>query len=292
MALTKKVCVACHNFKEGGPNLVGPNLYGVVGRMQASAPGYTYSTALKGHTGKWTYAELNKWLYKPSAYAPGTKMAYAGITNDALRASTIDYLRTLSANPEPLPTEAEAAAEKAQAAKEAAAASAGAQASAAPPEAAGAPSIQPLLASADASAGQAYTKKICVACHNFKDGGPNLVGPNLYGVFGRPRASLASYSYSSALKGHPGPWTADELNKWLYKPSAYAPGTKMAYAGINNDKSRANVIAYLHSLSANPGPLTDGSNGAETKPAVQAPANTAPAAPEATKSPAPAPAGK
>ncbi len=283
-ALTKKVCVACHNFAEGAGAKVGPALYGVVGRAQASAAGYTYSAALKSHSGKWTYAELNKWLLKPSAYAPGTKMAYAGISNDQLRADTIDYLRTLSASPEPLPTAADAAAETAAAAKAAAATP---TTTAASTEAAGAPPIEPLLASADPALGQAFTKKICVACHNFKEGGPNLVGPNLYGVFGRERASVASYTYSSALKGKPGPWTAAELNKWLYKPSAYAPGTKMAYAGIANDKTRANVIAYLHSLASNPAPLTDGSNGAATKPAVQAPANTAPAAPQSTETPAP-----
>ncbi len=287
-ALTKKVCVACHNFKQGGPNLVGPNLYGVVGRAQASAPGYTYSAALKSHTGKWTYAELNKWLLKPSAYAPGTKMAYAGIGNDQLRADTIAYLRTLAPTPEPLPTAAEAAAETAAAAKAVATQKTAAAAPATAEAAAGAPNIEPLLASADPAGGQAFTKKVCVACHNFKEGGPNLVGPNLYGVFGRPRASVASYTYSSALKGKPGNWTAAELNKWLYKPSAYAPGTKMAYAGITNDKTRAEVIAYLHTLAANPAPLTDGSNGAATKPATQAPSNTAPASPQSTETPAPA----
>ncbi len=285
-ALTKKVCVACHNFNEGGANKVGPDLYGVVGRPQASYAGYTYSAALKGHTGKWTYAELNKWLYKPSEYAPGTKMAYAGVTNDKLRASLIDYLRTLSPSPEPLPTKTEADAEATAAAKLAPAPGAVAATPAAAP---GLPPLDPLLAKADPERGQAFTKKICVACHNFKEGGPNMVGPNLYGVVGRPRASVASYTYSSALKGKPGTWTYAELNQWLYKPSAYAPGTKMAYAGIGNDQTRADVIDYLHTLSATPLPLPTGANGASDKPAVAAPATTAPASPEATMSPAPAP---
>ena len=284
-ALTKKICVACHNFNEGGANKVGPALYGVVGRAQAAYPGYTYSAALKGHTGKWTYAELNKWLYKPSEYAPGTKMAYAGVTNDKLRASLIDYLRTLSPSPEALPTKTEADAEATAAAKLAPAP----QAAGAAPAAEGMKPLDPLLASADPARGQAFTKKVCVACHNFKEGGPNLVGPNLYGVVGRPRASLASYTYSSALKGKPGTWTYAELNQWLYKPSAFAPGTKMAYAGITNDQTRADVIDYLHTLSGTPLPLPTGANGAADKPAVAAPATTAPASPEATMSPAPAP---
>jgi cytochrome c len=103
-AFTHKICIACHNFNEGGANKVGPLLYGVVGRDKASAPGYTYSAALKGKGGKWTFEDLNIWLHKPSAYAPGTKMAYAGISNDQIRADVIDYLHTLSPNPLPLPS--------------------------------------------------------------------------------------------------------------------------------------------------------------------------------------------
>ena len=288
-ALTKKVCVACHNFNAGGANKVGPLLYGVVGRPQASAAGYSYSAALKGHTGKWTYAELNKWLIKPAAYAPGTKMAYAGISNDQIRADVIDYLHTLSDRPEPLPTAAEAAAETAAAAK--AAPPAASNAAAAPSAAPGLPPLEPLLAKANIANGQALTKKICIACHNFNEGGANKVGPALYGVVGRQQASAEGYTYSAALKSHTGKWTFDELNKWLDKPSAYAPGTKMAYAGISNDQTRADVIDYLHTLSANPLPLPGGAaGGAAAKPAVPAPAATAPASPQSSPSPAPAPA--
>ena len=284
-ALTKKVCVACHNFGAGQGNKVGPLLYGVVGRSEASAEGYTYSTALKSHSGgKWTYAELNKWLLKPSAYAPGTKMAYAGISNDQIRADVIDYLHTLSANPEPLPTAAEAAAdEKAAAAAAAKPAPSGAGSAEATPAAApGLPPIAPLLASADPARGQALTKKICIACHNFGEGQGNKVGPLLYGVVGRQEASAVDYTYSSALKGHAGPWTYDELNKWLYKPSAYAPGTKMAYAGISNDQTRADVIDYLHTLSHSPVALPEAGAagsahpGAASPPAMPSPAKSSP----------------
>ncbi len=316
-ALTKKICVACHNFNQGGANKVGPALYGVVGRAQASAPGYTYSAALSGHKGKWTYEQLNAWLLKPAAYAPGTKMAYAGVADDQVRADLIDYLRTLSPNPEPLPTPAEAAAAAAAVTKTAAP-PAGAQASAV-----GLPALTPLLVSANPANGQALTKKICIACHNFNEGGANKVGPVLYGVVGRDQASAAGYTYSKALSSHHGKWTYDQLNEWLYKPSAYAPGTKMAYAGISNDQTRADVIDYLRMLSHDPLPLpaagpekasatapatdtskpgtagnavappapqqrTSGANGAAEKPAVKAPANTAPASPENLDSPAPA----
>ncbi len=125
-----------------------------------------------------------------------------------------------------------------------------------------------LLASADEKAGDAYAHKVCAACHTFGEGQPAGLGPNLYGVLGGPHAHMAGFDYSSALKDKKGPWTYDALNEWLTKPSAYAPGTKMTFAGISSAKDRANVIAYLRSLSKTPEPL----------PAVPAPP-AAPAAP-------------
>ncbi len=241
-AFTHKICIACHNFNPGGANKVGPLLYGVVGRDKASYAGYTYSAALKGKGGKWTFADLNIWLNKPSAYAPGTKMAYAGIENDQMRANVIDYLRTLSPSPEPLPPVT-------------AADTAPPPPAAAGPAAAAEPPLDTLLASADPARGEAFTKKICIACHNFKDGAGNKVGPNLYGVVGRDKASYAGYTYSAALKAKGGKWTFADLNTWLTKPSAYAPGTKMAYAGVPNPQLRADLIDYLHTLSPSPEPL-------------------------------------
>lgn len=115
--------------------------------------------------------------------------------------------------------------------------------------------IAPLLASADVAAGEALAKKQCAACHTFTEGGKNGVGPNLYGVVGAKHGHIEGFNYSNALKGKDGPWTYDEMNAWLKKPSAYAPGTKMAFAGINSDKQRADVILYLRSLAATPAPL-------------------------------------
>ena len=121
--------------------------------------------------------------------------------------------------------------------------------------------IAPLLATADASKGEAFAKKVCAACHTFTDGGRAGVGPNLYDVVGGPHAHMQGYSYSSAMQtvaATGSKWTYDELNKWLYSPQAYAPGTKMSYTGIKDDATRADVIAYLRSLSANPQPLPAG----------------------------------
>ena len=236
-------CVACHSFNQGGKAGIGPNLYGVVGAPHGHMEGYSYSTALKSKAGPWTYDELYDWLRKPAAYAPGTKMTYAGLADPKKRADVIDYLRTLSPNPEPLPPK------PAEAPAQAAAAAPGAVS---PTEA----PIDVRLASASVDAGKADTlKQGCVACHTFTEGGKAGVGPNLYNVVGGPHAHMEGYSYSAALKAHTGPWTYEELDKWLTNPAAYAKGTKMTYVGEKDPKVRADLIDYLRSLSPNPEPL-------------------------------------
>jgi cytochrome c len=244
-AYASKVCAACHTFDQGAKAGIGPNLYNVVGGPHAHMEGFNYSAALKSKTGPWTFDELNEWLDKPSAYAPGTRMTFAGITNNQDRANVIDYLHTLSPNPQALPAPV--------AEPPPAPAATGKTAAAAP---AGDPPVETLLASADAKTGEEDTKKLgCIACHTFNQGGKAGLGPNLYGVVGGPHAHMEGFSYSIALKSKQGPWTFDELNEWLKKPNAYAPGTRMTFVGINSPKERADVIAFLRSLSPSPEPL-------------------------------------
>lgn len=106
-----KACMACHSFDKGGSNGLGPNLWGVVGSKQASKAGFSYSDSLHGIGQNWSYAELNKFLYKPKEYAPGTKMNYIGIKKAEKRADLIAWLRTMSDAPKALPSAAEIAAD-------------------------------------------------------------------------------------------------------------------------------------------------------------------------------------
>jgi len=101
-----KACKACHNWSSGGKNKAGPNLWNIVGSNIGASEGFKYSAAFKEKSSEsWSYEALNAFLLKPKAFIPGTKMGYAGIKSDAKRADIIAYLRTLSDDPKPLPTE-------------------------------------------------------------------------------------------------------------------------------------------------------------------------------------------
>jgi len=121
-------------------------------------------------------------------------------------------------------------------------------------KAAGPEPILAMVAAADIERGKSIAKA-CAACHVFENNGKNGVGPNLYGVVGRKKDAVAGYSYSGALVSQGGEvWTYGELNKFLWKPKAYASGTKMSYVGLKKPEERAAVIAYLRSLNNAPAP--------------------------------------
>lgn len=146
----------------------------------------------------------------------------------------------------------------AEAAPETAAAEApAAETPAAEPEAApagGGEDIATLLASADQDAGAKISKK-CAACHSLNKGGANKVGPNLWDVVGRAVASHEGFKYSGALTDIGGEWSYEKLNAFLTKPKDFAAGTRMSFAGLKSAEDRANLIAFLRSLSDDPKPL-------------------------------------
>ncbi|MBR1224683.1 MULTISPECIES: cytochrome c family protein [unclassified Bradyrhizobium] len=130
------------------------------------------------------------------------------------------------------------------------AASGGAKEAAAPSE-----PIEKLLQTASVEKGLGAAKK-CAACHTFEKGGPNRVGPNLFGVINEKKGEgKAGFNFSAAMKGKGGTWTFDDLNKFLANPKGFIPGTAMGFAGITKDSERADVIAYLATLADKPVPL-------------------------------------
>jgi cytochrome c len=114
--------------------------------------------------------------------------------------------------------------------------------------------IEAYLAKADPAKGQQVFNK-CAACHNADKGGSNQVGPNLWDVIGEPIGQGKGFTFTDALSKKGGTWNWDNLSQWLTSPRAFAPGTKMSFAGLSNPQDRADVIAFLNQHSDAPKPL-------------------------------------
>lgn len=142
--------------------------------------------------------------------------------------------------------------------------------------------IENLLASASVERGTQVAKQ-CELCHNLGKGQGNKIGPDLYGVVGRKVAAEPGFNYSAPLKAKGGTWTFDAMDKWLLNPRADVPGTLMTFAGIPNDKQRADVIAYLNSNSDKPEPLPKAAENKAAQPEGKAPAAPAPNGPAPAK---------
>ena len=138
--------------------------------------------------------------------------------------------------------------------------------------------IATLLPTADAAKGAEVFKK-CASCHSIEQGGANGIGPNLWGTLGEEIGhGKAGYAFSDALAGKGGKWDFLSMNEWLTSPKAYAPGTKMSFAGLSKPEDRANLLAYLNSMGSNL-PLPKPEAAAAAAPADAAAGNaTAPAA--------------
>ena len=163
---------------------------------------------------------------------------------------------------------------------------------AARPQAAAPEPIAGMLAEADVARGESITKK-CTACHTFDEGGAAKQGPNLYNVVGADIAAREGFGYSDAMAEHPGEWSYANLNAFLFKPKNFIKGTKMTFVGLKKARDRADLIAYMRSLSASPQPLPEGdaeepAEEGEAEPKAALP--TEPDSKQAARETAPAPA--
>ncbi len=219
-----KKCMSCHVITQGGPNGIGPDLYGVVGdNIAQGRGGFAFSDSLKAHAGKWDFKLLNEWLTDPRAFAAGTKMTFAGLDSPQDRANVIEYLNTQGSNL-PLPP---------------------VPASAASGPVAGGVAAPAVALVGDPAKGADVFKR-CASCHNNAANGQNGIGPNLYHIFGDDVGKgRGGYAFSDPVAHKGGKWDAASLDKWLAGPSADIPGTKMTFAGLANAQDRADVIAYL-----------------------------------------------
>ena len=287
-------CQACHDFTKGGPNKIGPNLWGIVGSKPAEVPGYSFSDAMKAREDKpWTYEALSDFLAAPRSFVPGTKMTFAGLPKVEDRADVIAYLRTLADSPLPLPSAADIAA----ATKPVAAANRrragchddhhgcrrgprsrhhGCRSACCsrrgttrqhlplppraprPPQPAAPAGVAPIaerLKAADLTKGESISKK-CIVCHSFAKGAPNKVGPNLWGIVGSKPAEVPGYTFSDAMKAREDkPWTYEALDSFLTSPRTFVPGTKMTFPGLPKPQDRADIIAWLRQQADTPVPL-------------------------------------
>jgi cytochrome c len=125
-----------------------------------------------------------------------------------------------------------------------------------------------LLAAADVQKGR-QTAQVCMSCHTFDQGGQDRIGPSLWGIVGRDVGARKTFTYSSAFAAQNGSWTYERLDAWLANPAKVVPGTKMAFAGLRKGEDRANVIAFLSTLSASrvpfPKAVSDAKPGEQRK---------------------------
>jgi cytochrome c len=214
-----KKCMSCHTIDQGGANGQGPNLYGILGDGIAQGRGgFAFSDPLKAKGGKWDWASLNSWLEAPSAFASGTKMSFAGLTDPQERANVLVYINSKGSNL-PLP-----------------------KVPAAPAAGAAAPAV---VLVGDPAKGQKIFAK-CASCHTIAPGGPNGQGPNLAGIYGdKEGEGRGGFAFSDGLKAKGGKWDDASLDAWLAQPSGFVPGTKMTFAGLSDPQDRADMIAYL-----------------------------------------------
>jgi len=132
------------------------------------------------------------------------------------------------------------------------------------------PDFATAIPAASAADGQQVAQR-CLQCHVWDKGGPNKIGPDLYGLIGRPRASHPGFAYSSAMTAKGGAWTYAELYRFLRSPAGYIPGTKMTFVGLPRAQDRLNLIAFMRSWADAPPPLPPKAAQSPAEPGAQSP---------------------
>jgi len=209
-----RVCAGCHTLSPSGEHRGGPNLYGLMSREIASAPGFAYSSALRAAGGRWTSERLSAFLEDPRDFAPRSKMAYHGIKSAPVRDDLVAWLIWATQD-------------------------SGQQAAG--------NDIAATLASGDADNGRNLFRP-CMACHSFEEGGRSKIGPNLFGIVGRPSASFPGFRYSDALEKRNTVWSPMELNRFFIEKKQFGQGTHRAFQDLPTLEARADLIAWLRTL--------------------------------------------
>lgn len=207
-------CVACHTLEEGGETRLGPNLHNLYGRDIASVADYAYSDALMGRVGVWDEATLMGFLERPDYFAAGTQMHFKGIAKFAERRRLIEWfkLQRKGINDETALR-----------------------------------TLDAVLERGVAGEGRRFAHQ-CFRCHKFEPGARSTIGPNLYGVVGRPIAALPDFEYSLELQGREGAWTPENLYRFFIERKGLQRGSHFAFTFLDTPLKRAHVIQYLQSV--------------------------------------------